>query len=96
MITQLEEEILNAYYEFVDALKEKNSNKADKIYEKIKSLLKEEPHDSDLFIPFIEMRNDIIEYGDNYEAIASAYNALVYEFKKVKYPDKYKDIDSNN
>ena len=36
MITQLEEEILNAYYEFVDALKEKNSNKADKIYEKIK------------------------------------------------------------
>lgn len=89
MVTPLEESILEGFYKFVEAIGKKKFKEADKFYEDVSSLLDQEPLNTKLFIPFIEMLDAIHEYGDDYPSLVAAYNALVYEFKKIKYPDKY-------
>lgn len=94
MITILEENILDNFFKFVTFLKEERYKDADLVHEKIHELLEHEPEDSLLYIHFLETDGYIHEKAYVYEVIAAAYNDLAYEFKKVKYPERYKDEKS--
>jgi hypothetical protein len=91
MVTPLEESILDHFYRLTLALRDKRYREAKKIHEAIQPLLELEPFEAELFVEFLLMNDTIFEEGYDYEIIARAYNELVYEFKKQKYPDRYKD-----
>jgi hypothetical protein len=91
MVTPLEESILAHFYRLTLALRDKRNDEAKKIHEAIQSLLEKEPFEAELFGEFLLMNDTIYEEDYDYETVVRAYNDLAYEFKKQKYPERYKD-----